>query len=76
MWLLQDYLQKLKFIGMMICATVPPVLLSPPVGRYLGALWGIDDQLIIGGLFFGLLAAEVYAYDRLQTWWYFQKLRR
>lgn len=76
MWLLQAYLHKWKFIGMMIGGIIQPAMISDPLGRYLGKLWALDDQLIIGLLFFGLLAAEVYAYDRLQTWWYFRKLRQ
>lgn len=76
MWLLQAYLQKWKFVLMMVGGIIPPAMISQPLGRYLGKLWATDDQLIIGVLFFCLLALEVYAYDRLQTWWYFRKIRK
>jgi hypothetical protein len=76
MWLIRAYLQKWKFILMMVGGIIPPAIMAPPLGRYLGKVWGMDDQLIIGAFFFIFLASEVYAYDRLQTWWYFRKLRQ
>ena len=75
-WLINAYARKRIFVLMMVGGIIPPAIISQPLGRYLGKLWGMDDQLIVGLLFFALLAAEVYAFDRLQTWWYFRKLRR
>jgi hypothetical protein len=74
-WLIQAYIGRFKFWGMVMAAIIPPALIGPPVGRYIAQLFDWDDQLLMGACFFALLAAEVYAYDRFQRWRYFRKLK-
>jgi putative Ca2+/H+ antiporter (TMEM165/GDT1 family) len=74
-WLIQAYIEKFKFWGMVMVGMFLPGLIAVPVGRYLAKPFEIDDQLVIGACFFALLAAEVFAYDRLYRWWYFRNLK-
>ena len=74
-WLWRAYVEKFSFWGMVVMAMLPAGIIAQVVGRYLGKLWDIDDQLLIGACFFIVLVAEGYAYDRLRWWWYFRKRR-
>jgi hypothetical protein len=71
-WLIGAYLRKIAFVGMAIVALFSAGLIARPLGSYLGKLWGVDDQLIIGAAFFSILVLEVYAYDLARKWWYFR----
>jgi hypothetical protein len=56
-----------------MAAMIPPAMIGLPAGRYIAKLFDVDDQLIIAVCFFVLLAGEVYAYDRFNTWRYFRR---
>jgi len=43
-WLIQAYIGRFKFWGMVMAAIVPPALIGPPVGQYIVKLFGWDDQ--------------------------------
>jgi hypothetical protein len=74
-WIIQAYIERFKFWGMVMAALIPPGLIGPAVGRYIAKLFDWDDQLIMAACFFAVLAAEVYAYDRFNRWRFFRKLR-
>lgn len=73
-WLFWAYVERLKLWGMVMAAMIPPAVIGLPAGRYIAKVFDVDDQFVIGAFFFGLLAAEVYAYDCFKRWRYCRRL--
>jgi hypothetical protein len=70
-WLVQGYVERFKFWGMVMAAIFPAGLIALPVGGYLAKLLDWDDQIPIAACFFAVLALEAWAYDRVR-WWFFR----
>jgi len=66
-WLIQAYIGRFKFWGMVMAAIVPPALIGPPVGQYIVKLFGWDDQLFMGACFFALFGGRSVRIRSLPT---------
>jgi hypothetical protein len=76
MWLVQAYIEKFKFWGMVGAAMILPGIFASKVGRYIAKVVSWDDSLPMAVCFFAALALEVWAYDQFMRWRFFRANRK
>jgi hypothetical protein len=68
-WLFRDTFLYVIGLG---AAVVPAGIIAQTMGGYLGKLFEIDPQLIMGVVFFAVFGLEVYLFDLARKWWFFR----
>ena len=63
------FVEKLLRVVVVAVSMVLPIVIALAAGHYLGKLWNIDEDLLIGGSFFLVLAVQSFGPGLVRAWW-------
>jgi hypothetical protein len=63
------FVEKLLRMVVVAASMVLPIAIALAAGRYLGKFWNIDEDLLIGGSFFLVLALQSFGYGLVRALW-------